>query len=241
MILEKYIPADWRVILENSIKKPSFSQLNTYLENEFKEYTIFPPKAEIFSALKLTPYNKVKVLILGQDPYHDDNQAHGLAFSVRKGIKLPPSLKNIYKELQSDIGCPISSHGYLEEWARQGILMINTVLTVRAHQANSHAKKGWEEFTDAIIQSLNEHSNKIVFVLWGNNAAKKIKLINTEHHYIIKSAHPSPLSAHRGFFGSKPFSKINNFLKSNGKSEINWCIENQESDFSDLPLFATNE
>ena len=236
MLLEKYIPSDWKKILKENIQSHTFSNLNSFLTKELEQFEVFPPVNEIFSALKLTPYKNVKVVIIGQDPYHDDNQAHGLAFSVRKGVKIPPSLRNIYKELNDDLGCPIPNHGYLQHWAEQGVLMINTVLTVRAHHANSHTNKGWEDFTDGIIQSLNNHPEKIAFILWGKNAEKKTNIIDTEKHYIIQSAHPSPLSARRGFLGSKPFSKVNNFLKANSKKEIDWCIED---DLNDLPLFSS--
>ena len=190
------------------------------MENE----QIFPPREEIFSALRLTPYNQVRVVIIGQDPYHDDDQAHGLAFSVRRGIKIPPSLRNIYKELEFDLDIPQAEHGYLVKWAEQGVLLLNTVLTVRAHQANSHRKKGWEEFTDAVIKAVNRKSEPVCFVLWGGPAGKKADLIDQDKHLVITAPHPSPLSSHRGFFGSKPFSTINKFLSANGMEKINWDL-----------------
>jgi uracil-DNA glycosylase len=218
------IPDSWRSHLDEETQKPYFQQLETFLDEERKNYTIFPPEADIFSALELTPYDRVKVLLLGQDPYHDDNQAHGLCFSVKPGIKTPPSLVNIYKELQSDLGLEIPKHGYLIDWAQQGILMLNAVLTVRAHTANSHKDRGWETFTDAIISKVNEKPDPVIFLLWGGYAQKKVKLIDTSKHIIIKSAHPSPLSARNGFFGSKPFSTINSQLKSIGQPEIDWQL-----------------
>ena len=181
---------------------------------------------DLFNALHYTPYSKVKVVILGQDPYHGPNQAHGLSFSVNKGVKTPPSLVNIFKELHSDIGCYIPNNGYLKKWADEGVLLLNTVLSVRAKEANSHKKMGWEKFTDKVITSLNEKENPIVFILWGNNAISKEKLITNKKHLILKSVHPSPLSASRGFFGSKPFSKTNEFLEKTGQTPIDWQIEN---------------
>ncbi len=233
--MKEFLPKDWAEILNKEKQSPYFKELENFLEEEWKNETIFPPKSEIFTALKLTPYSEVKVVILGQDPYHDDNQAHGLAFSVKEGIKLPPSLKNIYKELERDIGIPPSNNGNLETWAEQSVLLLNTVLTVRAHHANSHAGKGWEKFTDAILNEVNKKEETVIFLLWGGNAAKKIPLIDTRKHVIISTAHPSPLSAYRGFFGSKPFSRINDILKKNGTNPINWKIPEKEDD---LPLFS---
>ncbi len=218
------IPTFWQTILAEELTKPYFQQLQNFLQQERESQTIFPPEEDVFSALKLTPYEQVNVFLLGQDPYHDDNQAHGLCFSVKPGIKPPPSLANIYKELQEDVGFKIPNNGYLVPWAKQGILMLNAVLTVRAHTPNSHKNKGWEKFTDAIITKVNQKQNPVIFVLWGTYAQKKIKLIDTEKHTIIQSAHPSPLSARRGFFGSKPFSSINSALRSFGKPEIDWQI-----------------
>ena len=191
-----------------------------------KTEQIYPEVQDIFNALKYTAYNDVKVVILGQDPYHGPNQAHGLSFSVKAGVSIPPSLLNIYKELNNDLGCYIPNNGYLKKWADQGVLLLNTVLTVRAGEANSHKNKGWEHFTNKIITLLNEKTEPIVFILWGNNAQTKQSLITNPIHYIIKSVHPSPLSAYRGFFNSKPFSNTNNFLISKGKKPIDWQIEN---------------
>lgn len=216
------LPASWQSVLTEEFNKPYFQQLDSFVSEERKNHTIFPPEEDVFSAFELTPYDKVNVLLLGQDPYHDDNQAHGLCFSVRPGIKPPPSLINMYKELKTDVNFRIPNHGYLIDWARQGMLMINAVLTVRAHTPNSHKDKGWEKFTDAVISKVNEKTDPVVFVLWGGYAQKKEKLINSSQHKIIKCAHPSPLSARSGFFGSKVFSKINETLESVGKPAINW-------------------
>jgi uracil-DNA glycosylase len=198
--------------------------LQQFVRDERKKYTVFPPDKDVFAALHLTPYEKVSVLILGQDPYHDDGQAHGLCFSVRPEVAIPPSLQNIYKELRDDLGCTIPNNGCLTPWAEQGVLLLNAVLTVRAHQANSHQGKGWENFTDAIIRAVNDKPDRVVFVLWGAYARKKAPLIDTSRHSIIQSAHPSPLSASNGFFGSRPFSKINAALHTAGKPEIDWQI-----------------
>jgi uracil-DNA glycosylase len=218
------LPISWQVVLASEFEKPYFKQLQDFLLTERQTQMIYPPEEDVFSAFELTPYYDVKVLLLGQDPYHDKNQAHGLCFSVKPGIKAPPSLVNIYKELNADIGCTIPSSGYLVEWAKQGVLMLNAVLTVRAHTANSHKNKGWEKFTDAVISKVNEKSDPVIFVLWGGYAQKKLKLIDTTKHIVIQSAHPSPLSAHNGFFGSKPFSKINTALEACNKLPINWEI-----------------
>jgi uracil-DNA glycosylase len=221
------LPISWQVVLAEEFEKPYFKQLQEFVDLERQTQTIYPPEEDVFSAFELTPYHDVKVLLLGQDPYHDENQAHGLCFSVKPGIKTPPSLVNMYKELKDDIGCDIPSTGYLVEWAKQGILMLNAVLTVRAHTANSHKNKGWEKFTDAVISQVNQKSDPVVFVLWGGYAQKKLKLIDTTRHIVIQSAHPSPLSAHNGFFGSKPFSKINAALEACNKLPINWEIGNK--------------
>ena len=221
------LPISWQVVLAEEFEKPYFKQLQQFLALERQTQTIYPPEEDVFSAFELTPYHDVNVLLLGQDPYHDENQAHGLCFSVKPGIKTPPSLVNMYKELKDDIGCDIPSTGYLVEWAKQGMLMLNAVLTVRAHTANSHKNKGWEKFTDAVISQVNQKSDPVVFVLWGGYAQKKLKLIDTTRHIVIQSAHPSPLSAHNGFFGSKPFSNINAALEACNKSPINWKIENK--------------
>jgi uracil-DNA glycosylase len=218
------IPNAWQACLENETKQSYYQKLLAFLALERKGYSVFPPEQEVFSALELTPYDQVRVLLLGQDPYHDDNQAHGLCFSVRPGVKPPPSLKNIFRELHDDVGFRIPNNGYLVPWAKQGVLLLNAVLTVRAHQANSHKNKGWEKFTDVIIRAVNDEPSPVVFVLWGGYAQKKEKLIDTHRHVIVRSAHPSPLSAHRGFFGSRPFSRINNALRKLGNSKIDWQI-----------------
>ncbi len=217
---------DWDVVLEKEFKKDYYLQLRSFLDKEYQEKIIYPNQKEIYNALKLTPYKDTKVLILGQDPYHEENQAHGLAFSVNKGIQIPPSLLNIYKEMQDDIGTYIPNNGYLVKWAKQGVLLLNTSLTVEAHKANSHSNKGWQILTDEIIKSLNNKQDPIVFILWGRNARNKEKYITNPKHLIIKSAHPSPLSAYNGFFKSKPFSRTNNFLISNNIKPIDWQIEN---------------
>lgn len=221
----KLIGNDWDTILEKEFEKDYYKNLRIFLNNEYSSQTIFPPAKDIYNALRITPYNEVKVLILGQDPYHEENQAHGLAFSVNKGIQIPPSLLNIYKELNSDLNTYIPDNGYLIKWAKQGVLLLNTVLTVEAHKANSHKGKGWEILTDAIISSLNNKEH-MVYILWGINARNKTKLITNPNHLILESAHPSPLSAYNGFFGSKPFSKTNEYLIKNNLSPIDWQIEN---------------
>ncbi|MDD4962808.1 MAG: uracil-DNA glycosylase [Gallionella sp.] len=214
----------WRPILIEETHQPYFKALQHFVAQERAQFTVFPPTAEVFAALHLTPYERVSVFILGQDPYHDDGQAHGLCFSVRPHIPTPPSLMNIFKELQADLGCKIPNNGYLVPWAQQGVLLLNAVLTVRAHQANSHKDQGWETFTDAVIRAVNAKTDRVVFVLWGAYARKKISLIDQTRHVVIESPHPSPLSAHRGFLGSRPFSKINAALREVGKSEIDWQI-----------------
>jgi uracil-DNA glycosylase len=214
----------WRPVLIGETQKPYWSELQTFVAEERRRVQVFPPEKEVFAALRLTPYEKVSVFILGQDPYHGPGQAHGLCFSVRRGVPAPPSLVNIFQELRDDLGCAIPSHGNLEHWARQGVLLLNAVLTVRAGQANSHKDRGWETFTDAVIQAANDKPDRVVFVLWGAYARKKAGLIDTTRHVIVQSAHPSPLSAHNGFFGSRPFSKINAALRAAGKPEIDWQI-----------------
>ena len=217
---------NWAEYLNPEFKKEYYQKLRSFLVNEYTTKTIYPNMYDIFNALHYTDYNDVKIVILGQDPYHGPNQAHGLSFSVQPGVKTPPSLINIYKELHDDLGCYIPNNGYLKKWADQGVLLLNTVLTVRAGQANSHKGMGWEHFTDEIIKILNDRADPIVFILWGNNAISKKSLITNPNHYILQSVHPSPLSATRGFFGSKHFSKANEFLKSKGKEPIDWQIEN---------------
>lgn len=216
----------WTKIIENEKQKPYFKQLELFLENEYRSKTIFPKKEHIFHAFELTPFDKVKIVIIGQDPYHDEHQAHGLAFSVQKGVKIPPSLRNIFKELHSDLGCYLPEHGNLTSWAKQGVLLLNTILTVEAHKPLSHKNKGWETFTNHIIQELDKDKNPKIFVLWGNNAFKKEELITNSNHYIIKTSHPSPLSARHSFFGSKQFSMMNTILEEWKLPQINWQIEN---------------
>lgn len=214
----------WRPVLAAQTQQPYWQQLQQFLREERQKQKVFPPESEVFAALHLTPYEKVNVLILGQDPYHGPNQAHGLCFSVRPGVPPPPSLVNIFQELQDDLGCRIPNNGSLIPWAKQGVLLLNAVLTVRAFKANSHKEKGWETFTDAIIRAVSAKEDRVVFVLWGSYARKKTVLINTSRHVTIQSAHPSPLSAHSGFFGSRPFSKINAALREVGKPEIDWQL-----------------
>ena len=203
---------NWDIILKEEFEKEYFIKLEEFLEKEYTEQTIYPKKENIYNALKLTDYNNVRVVIIGQDPYHEDGEAHGLAFSVLEGVKIPPSLRNIFKELNSDLGYGIPLSGDLTKWAKEGVLLINSVLTVREHKANSHKDKGWEKFTDAIIRKLNDRDKPVIFMLWGNYAKIKKKLINEDKHFVIESAHPSPLSAYNGFFGSKPFSKVNEII-----------------------------
>ncbi len=216
---------DWLEALQGEFKKPYYKDLFEKVKSEYSTRQIFPPADDIFNAFHLTPLSQVKVVILGQDPYHNVGQAHGLCFSVRKGVEVPPSLVNIYKELHDDLGCEIPKHGCLTKWAKQGVLMLNTVLTVRAHEPNSHRGIGWEEFTDAAIAALNSQDRPIVFILWGSPAQKKARMLNNPNHLILKAPHPSPLSAYRGFFGSKPFSQTNEFLKDHGVEPIDWQIE----------------
>ncbi len=217
---------DWQEIIKDEFETDYYKSLRSFLIEEYKTKVIYPNMHDIFNALHYTPYKDVKILLLGQDPYHGENQAHGLSFSVLHGVKTPPSLRNMYKELSTDLGCYIPNNGYLKKWADQGVMLLNTALTVQADNANSHQGKGWEIFTDKIISLLNDREDPVVFILWGNNARAKTKLITNKRHHIIQSAHPSPLSASRGFFGSKPFSKSNEFLKSIGKNPIDWQIEN---------------
>lgn len=216
---------DWLTELEPEFHKPYYAKLFQFVKEEYNSTQIFPPADDIFNAFHLTPLSQVKVVILGQDPYHNVGQAHGLCFSVRPEVDIPPSLVNIYKELQEDLGCKIPNNGYLIKWASQGVLMLNTVLTVRAHMANSHRGKGWEEFTDAAIAALNKQDRPIVFILWGKPAQTKARMLNNPNHLILKAPHPSPLSAYNGFFGSKPFSQTNRFLEEHGVAPIDWQIE----------------
>ncbi|MEC0242950.1 uracil-DNA glycosylase [Paenibacillus dokdonensis] len=224
--MEKMFDNDWDEQLQEEVEKPYFNELRYALAKEYKLHTVYPSKENLFQALKLTSYEHTKVVILGQDPYHGPGQAHGLSFSVLPGVRIPPSLSNIYKELHSDLGVPIPNNGYLVPWAKQGVLLLNTVLTVRDGQANSHKGLGWERFTDAVIEKLNERDQPVVFILWGSHAQKKGAFIDRNKHLVLESVHPSPLSVHRGFYGSKPFSKTNAFLESHGMKPIDWSIPN---------------
>lgn len=218
---------DWDEILENEFKKDYYLKIREFLKAEYSSKVIYPPMFDIFNALRYTSFESTRVVILGQDPYHEPGQAHGLSFSVKKGIKIPPSLVNIYKELKNDIGMEIPNHGELTSWAKQGVLLLNATLTVRQGLANSHQNIGWSIFTDNIIKALNESSKPVVFILWGGNARSKKKYISNPNHLIIESAHPSPLSAYNGFFGSRPFSRTNEFLSKNGFEPINWNSINE--------------
>ena len=220
------IANDWLAPLKGEFAKPYYKDLYNKVLQEYHTVKVFPPANDIFNAFHLTPLSEVKVVILGQDPYHNDGQAHGLCFSVQPGTDIPPSLVNIYQELQNDLGCSIPNNGYLEKWAKQGVLLLNTVLTVRAHQANSHRGIGWEQFTDAVIRILNEQDRPIVFLLWGSPARAKKPMLNNPKHLVLEAPHPSPLSAYRGFFGCGHFSKTNQFLEAHGIAPIDWQIEN---------------
>ena len=224
--MKEILKNNWKYVLNEEFEKDYYKNLRSFLVTEYKTKIIYPNMYDIFNALHYTDYDDVKVVILGQDPYHGPNQAHGLSFSVKPGVKAPPSLMNIYKELHTDLGFYIPNNGYLKKWADQGVLLLNTVLTVRQGEANSHKNKGWEHFTDAVINAINKREKPVVFILWGNNAISKKKLITNPIHKIIQSVHPSPLSANRGFFGSKPFSQANDFLQSIGQEPIDWQIEN---------------
>ncbi|MEG2001950.1 MAG: uracil-DNA glycosylase [Clostridia bacterium] len=214
---------DWDELLKDEFASENYKAIHEFLKTEYQTQTVFPPMDDIFNAFKLTAFQDVSVVILGQDPYHEVGQAHGLSFSVKGDTPLPPSLKNIFKELQSDLGIAVSKNGDLTAWAKQGVMLLNTTLTVREHVANSHSNIGWTKFTDDVISLLNKKTTPLVFILWGNNARSKKSLINTSFHHVIESAHPSPLSAYNGFFGSKPFSKCNEFLEPQGKT-INWQL-----------------
>ncbi|MEZ6128315.1 MAG: uracil-DNA glycosylase [Planctomycetaceae bacterium] len=218
----EFLPNVWRAELADEFSQPYFRRLQEFVDRERRLHPVFPAAQDVFTALRLTPPDRVKVLILGQDPYHDDGQAHGLSFSVRRGMKLPPSLRNIYKELETDLHVPPPTHGCLEQWASQGVLLLNTVLTVRAHAANSHGKQGWEEFTTRVMERVNERP-AVAFVLWGKPAQQKASLID-KRHLVIQSAHPSPLSARRGFFGSRPFSRINEYLVASDQTPVDWQL-----------------
>ena len=220
------IDNDWLGPLSAEFKKPYYAQLYRFVNEEYRTHTIYPPKQDVFNAYDRTPLEKVKVLILGQDPYHEPGQAHGLCFSVSPGTVIPPSLVNIYKELHDDIGCYIPNNGYLMKWADQGVMLLNTVLTVRAHQANSHRGRGWEQFTDATIAALAAQDRPIVYMLWGRPAQQKAGMLNNPKQLVLKAAHPSPLSVYKGFSGCRHFSKANDFLASNGIEPVDWQIEN---------------
>ena len=220
------ITNDWLEPLSSEFRKGYYSQLYNFVKDEYSKTVVYPPAEDIFNAIHFTPLKDVKVLLLGQDPYHNEHQAHGLSFSVQPGQDIPPSLVNIYKELHDDLGCYIPNNGYLKKWADQGVLLLNTVLTVRAHQANSHQGHGWEQFTDAVIQAVNAQDRPIVYMLWGAPARRKKAMLTNPKHLILEAPHPSPLSAYRGFFGCKHFSKANEFLKASGLEPIDWQIEN---------------
>lgn len=220
------ITGDWLNALEGEFHKEYYKKLFEFVKEEYSTHVVYPPSDDIFNALHLTPLSDVKVLILGQDPYHEPHQAHGLSFSVQPGVDAPPSLVNIYKELGDDLGCYMPNNGYLKKWADQGVLLLNTLLTVRAHEAFSHQNHGWEQFTDAIIQAVNEQDRPIVYMLWGKPAQSKMKMLNNPKHLVLTAPHPSPLSAYRGFFGCKHFSQANEFLVKNGIEPIDWQIEN---------------
>ena len=217
---------DWQELLDPEFQKPYYRELHAFLAREYKTQTIYPNMYDIFGCLHGTAYKDVKVVILGQDPYHGEGQAHGMCFSVRPGCPAPPSLVNIYRELHDDLGCYIPDNGYLLKWARQGVLLLNTVLTVRAHEANSHRGHGWEQFTDAILQTVSRQDRPIVYMLWGSPAQAKAYLLQNPRHLILRAPHPSPLSAYRGFFGCRHFSKCNAFLEKNGQAPVDWQIEN---------------
>lgn len=220
------IQNDWLSALNGEFRKPYYAKLFEFVKNEYNTTQVFPPADDIFNAFHLTPLSQVKVVIIGQDPYHNVGQAHGLCFSVKPDVEIPPSLVNIYQELHDDLGCYIPNNGYLVKWAKQGVLMLNTVLTVRAHQANSHRGIGWEQFTDAAIQVLAGQDRPMAFILWGKPAQMKKAMLHNPKHLILEAPHPSPLSAYRGFFGSRPFSKVNQYLEQNGLEPIDWQIEN---------------
>ena len=215
---------DWNERLSPLFQDERYLQIRQFLISEYREHTVYPDMYDLYNCFKFTPFEKVKVVLLGQDPYHNEGQAHGLCFSVQKGIQNPPSLENIFKELQSDVGCARPKTGDLTKWAKEGVLLLNTSLSVRAHQANSHSKCGWAWFTDSVIQLLSEQKENLVFILWGGNARSKKPLIDKHKHFIVESAHPSPLSAYNGFFGSKPFSQTNEYLQSKGISPIDWDL-----------------
>ncbi|MGE3806944.1 MAG: uracil-DNA glycosylase [Gemmataceae bacterium] len=217
------LPADWRKVLADEFSKPYFQKLLDFVNEQRQQFTVYPPEDDVFNAFKATPFDQVKVLLLGQDPYHGKGQAHGMCFSVRPGVRPPPSLENMFRELHKDLGCKIPNHGCLQTWAERGVLLLNAVLTVREKEPNSHKSQGWEKFTDAVIQALNDRETPVVFALWGAYAQKKAKLITSPQHRITKTAHPSPLSADK-YFGSKPYSAINSALEEVGQKPIDWQI-----------------
>ncbi len=218
------IPESWLPALESETTQPYYQQLYQFIGEERRKYKVYPPGPDVFNALRYTPFERVRVVVIGQDPYHDENQAHGLSFSVRPGVPIPPSLGNIYKELQEDVGFRVPNHGCLIPWAEQGVLLLNAVLTVRAHQANSHQGKGWETFTDAVLRAVNAKTSRVVFLLWGSYAQRKAEGIDTARHTVLKAPHPSPLSANRGFFGCRHFSKTNAALTAAGLPPIDWQL-----------------
>ena len=222
---KKIFQNDWQDVVGEEFEKPYYLKLREFLKDEYATRTVYPPKEDIWTAFEHTPYQKVKVVILGQDPYHGPGQAHGLSFSVKPGVKIPPSLRNMLKELKEDIGCDLPKDGTLTKWADQGVMMLNTVLTVRAGDANSHRNQGWEIFTDEVIRKLSEREEPVIFVLWGKPAQKKKRLIDLDKHDVIEAPHPSPLSAKRGFFGSRPYSKVNSLLQSRGQQPIDFCLD----------------
>lgn len=222
---KRILPDDWQNVVGEEFDKPYYLKLREFLKKEYETETVYPPKDEIWSAFEHTAYRDVKVVILGQDPYHGPDQAHGLSFSVKPGVKIPPSLRNMFKEMQEDIGCEKPENGTLTKWADQGVMMLNTVLTVRQGEANSHRGQGWETFTDRVIQKLSEREEPVIFVLWGKPAQLKKELIDLERHEVIEAPHPSPLSASRGFFGSRPYSKVNSLLQKRGEAPIDFCLD----------------
>ncbi|MFR9504383.1 MAG: uracil-DNA glycosylase [Rikenellaceae bacterium] len=226
--MKNSIPYDWQIALEEEFTKPCFDELSTFIDNEYAVHEVFPPRDLIFNALHKCPFNRVKVVIIGQDPYHDVGQAHGLCFSVPSGVKIPPSLVNIFKEIERDLGTSTPTSGDLESWAEQGVLMLNAVFTVRAHQAASHSKRGWEKFTDAIVRSISENRTGIVYMLWGKYAQTKCAMVDQKQNLILQSVHPSPLSAYRGFLGCSHFSLANEYLKERGESPITWGVEQRD-------------
>ncbi|MCD7034744.1 uracil-DNA glycosylase [Metabacillus sp. GX 13764] len=227
--MNQILENDWEPVLKKQFQESYYQHLREFLKQEYQSGSIYPDKYDIFNALHLTPFHKVKAVILGQDPYHGQGQAHGLSFSVKPGTGKPPSLRNIFIEMKEDLGCDEPNHGSLVKWAKEGVLLLNTVLTVRKGEANSHKGKGWEQFTDEVIKGLNSREKPVVFILWGKHAQAKKEIIDTGKHFIIESPHPSPFSASRGFFGSKPFSKANGYLKRAGEDEIDWCISDEDA------------